>query len=43
MLHEGIAGSELVVIPDTGHMSYVEAPEPYLAAVRAFLHRAISR
>ena len=43
VLHEGIAGSDLVVIPDTGHMSYVEAPEPYLAAVRTFLHRAISR
>ena len=42
VLHEGIRGSELVVIPGTGHMSYVEAPEPYLGAVRAFLRRAIS-
>ncbi len=40
VLHEGIPGSELVVIPDSGHMSYVEAPEPYLDAVRTFLRRA---
>jgi proline iminopeptidase len=40
VLHEGIAGSELSVIPDAGHMSFVEAPEPYFAAVRAFLRKA---
>lgn len=39
VLHEGIAGSELVVIPDAGHMSYVEQPEMYIDAVRAFLRR----
>jgi proline iminopeptidase len=43
VLHEGIPGSDLVVIPDAGHMSYVEAPEPYMAAVRAFLRNAITR
>jgi proline iminopeptidase len=37
VLHEGIAGSELVVIPDAGHMSFVEQPEVYLDAVRRFL------
>ena len=42
VLHEGIPGSELVVIPGTGHMSYVEAPERYMDAVRDFLRRAIS-
>ncbi len=42
VLHAGIPGSELVVIPDSGHMSYVEAPELYLDAVRAFLRRAIT-
>ena len=42
VLHEGIPGSELVVIPDSGHMSYVEAPEPYLDAVRTFLRHAIT-
>ena len=39
VLHEGIRGSELVVIPDAGHMSYVEAPSAYMDAVRAFLRR----
>jgi proline iminopeptidase len=37
VLHEGIANSELVVIPDAGHMSFVEQTEPYLGAVRRFL------
>ena len=41
VLHEGIRGSELVVIAGAGHMSYVEAPEAYLAAVRAFLGRIV--
>ena len=41
VLHDGIRGSELVVIPDVGHMSYVEAPEPYIAAVRNFLLRLV--
>ena len=39
-LHEGIPGSELVVVPDVGHMSFVEAPQAYLAAVRPFLREA---
>ena len=37
VLHEGIPNSELVVIPDAGHMSFVEKSESYLAAVRSFL------
>lgn len=37
VLHEGIDGSELFVVPGVGHMSLVEAPEAYLAAVRRFL------
>jgi proline iminopeptidase len=37
ILHEGIPNSELVVIPDAGHMSFVEQTEPYLTAVRRFL------
>jgi proline iminopeptidase len=40
VLHQGIADSELAVIPDVGHMSYVERPDRYLDAVRAFLRRA---
>jgi proline iminopeptidase len=42
VLHEGIAGSELVVLPGVGHMSFVETPEPYLDSVRAFLRRVTS-
>jgi proline iminopeptidase len=38
-LHEGIQGSELLVVPDAGHMSYIEGPEPYFGAVRGFLRR----
>jgi pimeloyl-ACP methyl ester carboxylesterase len=38
-LHEGIEGSELLVVPEAGHMSYVEGPGPYLGAMRAFLRR----
>ena len=37
VLHDGIPNSELVVIPDAGHMSFVEQTEPYIAAVRRFL------
>src|SRR3954452_11506698 len=37
ILHGGIPNSELIVIPDAGHMSFVEQTEPYLAAVRRFL------
>jgi proline iminopeptidase len=39
-LHEGIAGSRLVVLPAVGHMSFVETPEPYIEAVTAFLDGA---
>jgi proline iminopeptidase len=39
-LHEGIAGSILVVLPGVGHMSFVETPEPYIDAVTSFLHGA---
>jgi pimeloyl-ACP methyl ester carboxylesterase len=36
-LHQGISGSELVILPGVGHMSFVETPEPYIDAVRTFL------
>lgn len=42
-LHEGIPGSELVVVPDAGHMSFVEQTDAYVAAVRDFLSRAPQR
>jgi proline-specific peptidase len=37
VLHNGIPGSELVELEGAGHMCMIEAPEPYLAAVSAFL------
>jgi proline iminopeptidase len=37
VLHDGIANSELVVVPDAGHMSFVEQQEIYLEAVQRFL------
>jgi proline iminopeptidase len=40
-LHGGIDGSELVVLPGAGHMSYVEAQQAYLDAVRGFLRRQL--
>jgi proline iminopeptidase len=38
-LHAGIPGSELVILPDAGHMTYVEQPGMYFAAVRDFFTR----
>jgi proline iminopeptidase len=40
VLHEGIPNSELVVLANAGHMSFVEQNAEYIAAVRAFLARA---
>jgi pimeloyl-ACP methyl ester carboxylesterase len=42
VLHEGIVGSRLEVVPEAGHMSFVEQPERYLAAVRGFLRDAVA-
>jgi proline iminopeptidase len=39
VLHDGIEGSELVVLPEAGHLSFVEQNEPYLEAVSGFLGR----
>jgi len=39
VLHEGIPGSELVVVPEAGHLSFVEQTDDYLSAVRDFLAR----
>jgi proline iminopeptidase len=41
VLHEGIAGSELQVVPGVGHMSFVEAPDAYLSVVQDFLARVL--
>ena len=37
-LHAAIAGSTLVVIPDTGHACNMEATDAFNSAVRSFLH-----
>lgn len=37
-MHRQIPGSELVVIPDVGHMVAAETPEAFNAEVRRFLH-----
>ncbi|MDQ3874916.1 MAG: alpha/beta fold hydrolase [Actinomycetota bacterium] len=42
VLHEAIPGSELVVVPEAGHMSFVERQNEYVDAVRGFLHRALA-
>jgi len=34
---EGIPGATLVVIPNVGHVTMVEAPEAFMAAVKPFL------
>ena len=39
VLHEGIPGSELHIVPGAGHMSFVEEPDDYLSTVRNFLAR----
>jgi pimeloyl-ACP methyl ester carboxylesterase len=39
VLQGGIPGSELAVVSGVGHMSFVEAQDEYLDAVRGFLRR----
>jgi pimeloyl-ACP methyl ester carboxylesterase len=41
-LHAAIAGSELVILPDVGHASPVEAPELFNRELRHFLRHSIS-
>lgn len=36
-LHAAISGSQLVVLPDAGHLCNIETPEAFNGAVRAFL------
>jgi 2-succinyl-6-hydroxy-2,4-cyclohexadiene-1-carboxylate synthase len=36
-MHEAIAGSQLVVIPDAGHCPQTEAPEAWIAAIEGHL------
>lgn len=41
VLHQGIADSELEIVAGAGHMSFVEARDGYLKAVRSFLRGAL--
>lgn len=41
-MHAAIPGSELTVLPGVGHMSNLEAPAVFNAAVRDFLARVES-
>jgi proline iminopeptidase len=38
-MHEKIPGSQLVILPRSGHMTFVDQPEMFLGAVREFLAR----
>lgn len=42
-MHAGIPGSELVILPNAGHMTYIEQPGMYFAAVRDFFARNSGR
>jgi len=37
-MHEKIAGSKLVILPKSGHMTFVDQPSLFVAAVNDFLH-----
>lgn len=37
-MHRQIPGSELIFLPDVGHLSFIEAPEAFDDAVRRWLH-----
>ncbi|MBI3669370.1 MAG: proline iminopeptidase-family hydrolase [Acidobacteria bacterium] len=39
-MHEKIAGSQLVIFPRSGHMTFVDQPALFLDAVEKFLHPA---
>src|SRR5271165_1079766 len=36
-MHEKIAGSQLVILPQSGHMTFVDQPEEFLKTVREFV------
>jgi proline iminopeptidase len=36
-MHQKIAGSQLVILPKSGHMTFVDQPEQFLKAVRDFV------
>jgi proline iminopeptidase len=36
-MHEKISGSKLVILPNSGHMTFVDQPEKFLTSVREFV------
>ena len=39
MLHDGIAGSKLVILPNAGHMNFIDQPDMWQGAVSSFLEQ----
>lgn len=37
-MHDKIAGSRLVILPKSGHMTFVDQPELFIGSVESFLH-----
>lgn len=37
-MHERIAGSKLLILPESGHMTFVDQPDLFISAVNEFLH-----
>jgi pimeloyl-ACP methyl ester carboxylesterase len=37
-MHAKISGSKLVVLPRSGHMTFVDQPSMFLASVDGFVH-----
>jgi proline iminopeptidase len=37
-MHEKIAGSQIVILPGSGHMTFVDQPNLFIASVDGFLH-----
>ena len=37
-MHEKIAGSQIVILPNSGHMTFVDQPNLFIASVDGFLH-----
>lgn len=40
-MHQKIAGSKLVILPKSGHMTFVDQPDMFIGDVEAFLHSGI--
>ena len=37
-MHQKIAGSRLVILPKSGHMTFVDQPDLFMGSVDSFLH-----